>query len=285
MSTFPGSSNPARIAGALTAGVAALTAAAPAPAQAASAIRWQMLEPGLELARAKAPVTSDSGNSIITILRADLRRFDLKLLSAKNLGVGNMTAKAWARKYRLVAATNAGLFAKDYKTNVGLMVDRGRVNNSRLNKFGALLGFNRTSRRLPRAAIIDRHCKSHRRFRRQYRTVIQGPRLWSCRGQNRWSPRRRAWSMAVFALDRRGRALFFYTRSPYTVYAFANMIRKMPLGLRNGLYLDGGRPSQLYVNARDRELEVTGAFGSTGGAWLNFGARPIPNVLGLIRKQ
>lgn len=259
---------------------------APAQAQAQSrAIRWQKLEPGLELARTKAPKASESGNSIITILRADLRKFDLKLLSAKNLGVENRTAKVWAGRAGLVAAINAGLFAKDYKTNVGLMVDRGKINNRRLNKFGALLGFNRTSKRLPRAAIIDRHCKSHRRFRRQYRTVIQGPRLWSCRGSNRWSPRRRAWSMAIFALDRKGRALFIFTRSPYTVFAFVNMIRKMPLGVRTGLYLDGGRPSQLYIKAGGQEIELTGAFGSTGGAWLKFGARPIPNVLGLVRKR
>lgn len=251
----------------------------------AKTIKWQKLEPGLELARTKAPKKSDSGNSIITILRADLRRFNLKLLSAKTLKTENRTAKVWSEKAGLVAAINAGLFAKDYKTNVGLMIDRGADNNTRLNKFGALLGFNRMRRGLPRAVIIDRHCKSVRRFKRQYHTIIQGPRLWSCRGKNRWSPRKRAWSMALLALDRRGRVLFIFNRSPYTVYAMANMIRRLNLGIRTGIYLDGGRPAQLYVRAGGKELELTGAFGSTGGAWLSFGARPIPNVIGLVRKQ
>jgi len=251
----------------------------------ANGIQWQRLEPGLELAQAKAPVASASGDSRITILRAELRRFALTLRSAKTLRTENRTAKVWAQTSGLVAAINAGLFAKDYKTNVGLMIDRRAINNARLNKFGALLGFNRKSRRLPQAAIIDRHCKSVRRFKRQYHTIVQVPRLWSCRGKNRWSPRRRAWSMAILALDRKRRVLFIFTRSPYTVFAFANMIRRMPLGIRTGVYLDGGRPSQLYVKAGGRELELTGAFGSTGGAWLNFGARPIPNVIGLVRRK
>ena len=274
---------PGRLArGVLTCAAAAVLGAATAQG---ATIRWQTLEPGLELAQTPAPVKSEAGNSVVTILRADLRRFDLKLLSAKTLKTENRTAKAWAESARLVAATNAGLFARDYKTNVGLMIDRGADNNPRLNKFGALLGFNRKSSRLPRAAIIDRHCKRVARFKRQYHTIIQGPRLWSCGGKNRWSPRRKAWSMALFALDRQGRALFLFTRSPYTVFAFANMIRRMPLGIRTGIYLDGGRPAQLYVKAGGKELELTGAFGSTGGAWLNFGARPVPNVIGLVRKQ
>jgi uncharacterized protein YigE (DUF2233 family) len=91
--------------------------------------------------------------------------------------------------------------------------------------------------------------------------------------------------MAVFALDRRGRALFLFTRSPFTVHAFANIIRKLPLGVRRAMYLEGGRPAQLYVKAGGTKVELTGAFGSTGGTWAVFPARPIPNVLGLARRK
>lgn len=250
-----------------------------------SAITWKRLEKGLELARAVAPIRAEVGDSIITILRADLRHFRLRLLSAKILNRERQTAAGWARKYKLLAATNASLYARDLMTSVGLMVDGRLVNNKRVNGMGAILGFNPRSRRIAPLRIVDRRCEGMRRVRRQYRTLIQGPRLWDCRGRNMWKPEKGAWSMAVLATDRRNRVLFLYTRAPYSVHRFANMIRRMPLGIRRAIYLDGGRPSQIYIKAGGTEVEETGSFGSSGGAWLRFSARPIPNVIGIERRK
>ncbi len=258
---------------------------APVAAEAAGKVDWKRLEPGLELARIESPVRAEAGNSVITVVRADLKRFSLTLASVKFDGGDNRTAAAWARGKGLVLATNAGLYARDLETSVGMMVHGRKVNNRRINGMGAILAFDPRSRRQPPARIIDRRCQKFGPWRRRYRSFLQGPRLWTCRGRNLWSPKKRAWSMAVFALDRRNRALFLFTRSPFTVHAFANIIRKLPLGIRTAMYLEGGRPSQIYVKAGGTEVEVTGAFGSTGGAWAVFPARPIPNVLGLVRRK
>lgn len=265
-----------------------LIAALGAPAfsaEAATKVDWRQLEPGLDLARITSPVPAKAGNSVITVLRADLKRFRLTLLSVKFDGGENRTAAEWARPRGLVAATNAGLYARDFETSVGMMIHGKKVNNRRVNGMGAILAFNPRSRRRAPARLIDRRCEKFGPWRRRYRSFLQGPRLWTCNGRNLWSPKKQAWSMAVFALDRRGRALFLFTRAPYTVHAFANIIRRLPLGIRRAMYLEGGRPSQLYVKSGATELEITGAFGSTGGAWAVFPARPIPNVLGLVRRK
>jgi len=264
--------------------VAALGASADT-AEAAAKIHWRSLEPGLSLARIASPVRARAGDSVITVLRADLKRFRLTLTSVKFDGGKNRTAADWAKAHGLVVATNAGLYARDFATNVGMMVHGRKVNNRRLNGMGAVLAFNPRSPRQPAARLIDRRCQKFGPWRRRYRSFLQGPRLWTCHGRNLWSPKKRAWSMAVFALDRRGRALFLFTRSPFTVHAFANVIRKLPLGIRSAMYLEGGRPAQLYVNAGGVELELTGAFGSTGGTWAVFPAHNIPNVLGLVRRK
>jgi hypothetical protein len=263
---------------------AALGASADA-VEAADTVDWRQLEPGLELARIKSPVPAKAGDSVITVLRADLKRFRLTLASVKFDGGNSRTAAQWARAHGLVAATNAGLYASDLETNVGMMVHGRKVNNRRLNGMGAVLAFNPRVRNQPPARLIDRRCEKFGPWRRRYRSFLQGPRLWTCRGRNLWSPKKGAWSMAVFALDRRGRALFLFTRAPFTVHAFANVIRRLPLGVRRAMYLEGGRPSQLYVRAGGTTLELTGAFGSTGGTWAVFPAQTIPNVLGLARRE
>lgn len=263
----------------------AVFAASTVAAAAATAIDWRRLEPGLEIARIKSPVPAKAGDSIITVLRADLDRFKLTLVSVKFDGGKNRTAAAWAHEHDLVAATNAGLYAADFKTNVGMMIDGRKVNNRRLNAMGAVLAFDPRTDDLPPARLIDRRCERFGRWRRRYRSFLQAPRLWTCHGRNLWSPRKRPWSMAVFGLDRRGRALFLYTRAPFTVHAFADIIRRLPLGIRRAMYLEGGGPSQLYVKSGKFELELTGSFGSTGGSWDVYPARPIPNVLGLARRK
>lgn len=264
---------------------AALLAAQLGPgAASASDVAWKTLEPGLQLARIESPRKSTDGDSVITVLRADLKRFRFTLASVKFDGGESRTAGQWAAEKKLVAASNAGLYAKDLRTSVGMLVHGKKVNNPRVTGMGAILAFDRRTKRVPRARLVDRRCENFDRWRRRYRSFLQSARLWDCRGKNLWSQKKGAWSMAVVALDTRNRALLLYTRSPYTVHDFANIIRKLPLGIERAMYLEGGRPSQLYVKAGGTEIELAGAFGSSGGAWAPFPARPIPNVLGLARR-
>lgn len=255
--------------------------------QAAEAISWKRLERGLELAEPLAPVKSTVGDSRVTVLRIDMKRFALKLVTASETGSGNKSPRAWAAEAGLIAAVNAGLYARDRKTAVGLMRNYRHVNNARLvRRHRTVFAFNRRSRRVPRAQIIDLTCQKFARLRRLYHTLIQGIRMIDCRGRNTWSTDTRTWSMAAAAMDKRGRVLFAFTRSPYAVRNFITILKKLPLGIRNAMYLEGGPVASLYVKAGGTEIERVGHFRNVQpGDIVNTQSWPVPNVIGVVRRS
>ena len=266
--------------------VAALLAVSQAAPALAEKVAWQKLEPGLALANAAAPIKSKVGDSRITVLRVDMARFALKLVTASETGSENKTPKAWAAQAGLLAAVNAGLYARDHKTAVGLMKNFRHVNNPRLaRRHRTVLAFNRRTKRVPRAQIIDLTCQKFSRLRRSYNTLIQGIRMIDCRGRNVWSADERTWSMAAVAMDRRGRVLFAFTRSPYAVRDFITILKKLPLNIRNAMYLEGGPVASLYVKAGKVEIEKVGHYrGAQPGDIGNTQSWPVPNVIGVIRR-
>ena len=254
---------------------------------AAEAISWKRLEPGLSLAEPSAPVKSTVGNSRLTVLRIDMTRFALKLITASETGSGNKSPKAWSAERGLIAAVNAGLYARDRKTAVGLMRNYRHVNNARLvRRHRTVFAFNRRSRRVPRTQIIDLTCQKFARLRRLYNTLIQGIRMIDCRGRNTWSADTRTWSMAAAAMDKRGRVLLAFTRSPYAVRDFITILKKLPLRIRNAMYLEGGPVASLYIKAGGVEIERVGHFRNVQpGDVINTQSWPVPNVIGVVRRS
>lgn len=260
--------------------------ALPAHAQQSRTARidWQRLEPGLEWAEAETPIRPGWGKPLLAILRADPRRFRLRLVSATWAGDENRTARGWAQAQNLVAAINAGLFLKDHKTSAGLFIARGRVNNPRLNRWGAILAFDPRDRRQPPARIVDRRCENFTRIRRGYRSFLQSFRLLNCAGQPTMRQSDGRWSIAALATDGRGRILFLFAEAAFSTWEFTENMRRLPLGIRRAMYLEGSTDAQMYIRAGGRELSRAGRcsrlLGCTGGP---VSPSLIPNVLGLQR--
>ncbi len=249
-----------------------------------AAIVWRAIEPGLALARVAAPIKSTDGDSIITMVRIDPKRFQLRLATARAHGEKTQTTADWAKQLGFVAAINAGMYLKDYSTSVGYMRDGRRVINPRLNAFRAVLAFNRRSRRAPPVFIIDRTCAPFKKYRRRYATFIQSIRMIGCRGRNLWKPSTKAWSIAAIATDSRGRVLLIHCASPYSVHRFIAMLQGLKIGIKRAMYLDGGSPASLFVGAGGVKLNLYGTHGSSGPT--TFPApRSIPNVIGIVRRK
>jgi uncharacterized protein YigE (DUF2233 family) len=264
--------------------------AAPAPAAAESTaertIPWQALEAGLDLAEIVSPVKSTVGDSRITVLRIDPRRYALRLLSVTEQGGRSLTAKAWAGAHGLIAAVNAGMYQKDGRTSVGFMRNFGHVNNGYINRNQAVLAFNRKDDSVPAAQIIDRSCQDFKALRAKYHSFVQSIRMVSCDQKNVWNKQARGWSMATMATDMEGRVLFIITRSPYTVHDFINILMSLPLGIRNAMYLEGGPKASLYIAAGGTEIERIGRFESIFlESDTTAPAQPLPNVIGVVRKN
>jgi len=266
----------------LFAGVLADAADESAPRPVAEA-DWQRLEEGLDYAEIELAQKSAEGDSIARVLRADPARFGLRLLnsSAAEDGVSR-TARDWAEKAGAVAVTNAAMFQADGSTSVSLMATRHHVNNGHVSRDRTVLAFDRRNVAVPPIQIIDRTCQDFERVRANYDSFVQSIRMISCTRQNVWTQQEAAWSTALVATDNEGRVMLIHVRSPYTTHDLIENLLLLPIGIAQAMYLEGGRPSQLYLRAGDREVEVVGSTSSIGLTG-NRLALPFPNALALYR--
>jgi hypothetical protein len=249
------------------------------------AVSWEALEPGLELGSAASPISSAAGDSRIRLVRIDPTFFELQLLNSSASPDGSrLTAKEWSQRYGLVAATNASLYQTDHSTSVSLMKSRTHVNNPRLSRHNAVLLFDRLDDAVPPVQIVDRTCRNLTDVQGRYGAMVQSIRMVSCQRTNVWSQQpHNKWSTAAVGIDQHGKLLFIHVRSPLSTHDLIDGLLRLPLGLREAMYLEGGPEAQLYVNAGGRELEWVGSHGSSFAGIENNYALPIPNVLGVRR--
>jgi uncharacterized protein YigE (DUF2233 family) len=184
-----------------------------------------------------------------------------------------------------VAAVNAGMYQQDGFTSVGFMKNYGHLNNPRLGRDNTVLAFNRVDASVPEVQIIDRECQDFSQVRPKYHSLIQGIRMISCDQRNVWTQRPQKWSTVAVGIDRQGRVLFLFGRSPASVHDFIDALLALPLALYNAMYLEGGPQASLYLTAAGHEMErsgsLEGAFGDAEGMLMAF---PLPNVIGVLRK-
>jgi len=260
----------------------------PLMAAAQPAVEWKQLEPGLELAVIDAPMKSSHNDSKLTLVRIDPKKQNLKLLMVSELGGKKRVAPKWAEQYKLTVTVNAGMFEArgDQSTAHFYMQNYQHKNNPKIAGQNAFLAFNRKDDSVPRVQIIDRRCQDFSRLRWKYHTIIQGIRMVDCRQKNTWSLQKKKWSMVVVAVDKKGRVLFIFTRSPYRVHNYIKMLLALPLQIHNMMYLEGGPEASLYVDAGGTKIEKFGSY-ETGFNENDKNQEfwPIPNVIGATAKK
>lgn len=247
---------------------------------------WRCLEEGLYLGEFDAPQKSDLGDSIITVVKIDPKFFSLALYCAKEHGDARLTAKQWCKQFRLTAAVNAGMFQTDGLTSVGYMKNFAHLNNTYLNKHNTVLAFNRITDEVPEVQIIDRRCQDFEQLRNKYNTLVQSIRMISCRQENVWSRQPKKWSTVAIGMDKHGNVLLLFSRSPYSVHDFINILLDLPISIYNAMYLEGGPEASLCLSAGGLEIERFGSFETSFfESDDNSIAWPIPNVIGIVKKQ
>ena len=251
-----------------------------------SPVEWKLLAPGMELGWVAPAESSAAGERAIAVLRADPARWDLVLLGLEpDDPAGGKTARGWAREHRLAVATNAGMFASDYRTHLGYMEVRGKVYARAVKTYQSVAAFDpRRPERLPRFRIfdLDEPGVTIARIREGYASLVQNLRLVKRPGRNRWREQDKRWSEAALGEDEGGRILFVFSQSPFSMATLNRALLEAGIGLVALQHLEGGAEAQLYVNVGGKELELVGgaetAFHQDEG---NRAAWPVPNVLGL----
>lgn len=258
--------------------LAALGAGCRNPADSRHPAAFERLEDGLELAVFALP-GAGSGAPTLHAVRLDPRRFELRLFMSSADGEPR-TVSEWARGRGLVATINAGLYQEDGRTSVSLMRRRDHVNNGHLaTQHLAVLAFDPLDPTLPAVQIIDRELQPFAELADRYAALVQGIRLIALDGRNVWKQQEQRHNTAAIAVDVEGRVLLLYNESALTTHDLVEGLLKLPLGLRNAMYLEGGPPAQLWLESAGRTLSLAGLAGDDPA-----GAIPVPNVLGIARR-
>ncbi len=251
---------------------------------------WRRIDEGLYAAEFESPTPSDVGDGRITVIRANPDVFALTLVCAGAIDSVNRTVRQWCASQELVAAINAGMYAKDYTTHVGLCIDGDYVNNGRMrNDYKTILAFNPVDTNDTPVRFIDIECDDLSSIRPRYRTLVQNLRMISCRRRNVWSQQEKRYSIAALGLNQQGAVLFIFCKSPYSVHDFNHILLRLPLAIRGVMYLEGGAPTGMYLSHNGVEISRYGLPETTVRLDKNSEpfsvAYPLPNVIGLEKRK
>lgn len=262
--------------------IAALLAVAAVPAAAPDvAPTWRALGPGVDYAAIAISPRPAIGDGRLHVVRVDPARATLRARLAAEAGGGRRTARQWSDGPRIAAVINAGMYATDFSTHVGYLRAGERVHSPRwVSKYQSVLLLGARRPGLPAATIRDARPGDTAAAFADYDTVIQNLRLVRDPGVNVWSQSARRWSEAAIALDREGRILLLFCRSPFTMHDFNALLGRLPLGVVRAMHVEGGPEASLSVRGPGIELDLAGSyetgFEESDG---NDHQWPLPNVV------
>ncbi|MDZ4165247.1 MAG: phosphodiester glycosidase family protein [Smithellaceae bacterium] len=247
--------------------------------------QWKQQAPGIEYGLFQIKPWPEMEDGKVHIVRIDPSQVALKLLLASELDKKNRTTAEWSRDFNLQLAINAGMFQKDSSTNVGHLRNGAYIQNRHWNKYRAAFAFSPRKTGLPPAIIIDLDQPEAMERLEGYHAVVQNLRLIKGNGINVWARSDKKWSEAALGIDREGRILFLFCRTPFAMWDFIEGIISLGLGIDHLMHLEGGPLASLSVKTREITLDLQGDFEAIvhpGG--INRGQWPIPNVIGVQLK-
>jgi hypothetical protein len=245
---------------------------------------FRSLAPGLELGTFSADALSPSGMGTVTILRADPARWEFKLL-AQSAGdaPGNLSVAEWAHRHKLTVAVNAGMYDIDYVSHIGYMKSGSHINRKLPNSYQSALAFGPLHDTLPPFFIYDLDVDSLKTLPPKYTHVVQNLRLIKRSRDNRWTRQQKQWSEVALGQDDQGRALFIFSRAPWTMYDLNEFLLSLPIGIVTAQHLEGGSEAQMHVQTADTTFTLIGGYATnSAGSRRGWSGWPIPNVLGLV---
>jgi hypothetical protein len=241
---------------------------------------------GVEYCLLEIKPEADRPGGRIHVLRIDPNLARLKLLLASEHDNISRTAAAWCRDFGLVAAINAGMYGKDFLTNVGYLQNGTYIQNKRWSRgYKSVLAFDSRRIDIPQAIMIDLDEPDAMKKVQDYNVVIQNLRLIKGDGVNVWGKSEKKWSEAAVGMDRSGRILFMFCRSPYSMVEFNEIVKSSGLAVMRLMHMEGGPVASMSVRSRNLNLDISGSYETDMKKDdMNEMQWPIPNVIGVQLK-
>lgn len=266
---------------ALVAPLAAERLASPTTEHGPRAPVWRSLGPGAEYAAIALSPKPALGDGTLHVVRVDPSQATMRVRMAAQLGGRPRTAREWCDNPRVVAVVNAGMYDRDLSTHIGFLRIGDRIGSARwVSAYRSILLLGARHPDLPAAAIRDVPPDGRAADFAGYDTVVQNLRLIRDPAVNVWSQSDRRWSEAAIALDRQGRILFLFCRSPFTMHDFNALVTGLPLGVTRAMHVEGGPEASLSVRGPGIEVDLSGSY-ETGFNPSDDSKRqwPLPNVV------
>lgn len=248
-------------------------------------LSWQLIQPGTQFASIAVKGPSNQSNRLY-LVRVDPARAKVTVALASETRTTARTAAEWCRTSNLAVAINLGMFQNDGQSNVGYLRHGSHANNPRWNSYNSVLALNASGASDPQALWLDRDQTKDTQQLSRYEIVVQNLRLIAKERRNVWSTSAKRWSEAAVAIDSAGRVLFLFTRAPYTMREFNDLLLKLPLSIVAAMHVEGGPEASLSIHAAGIDLDLAGSYET--GFWpsdSNQKQWPIPNVLGVVREK
>ncbi len=231
--------------------VMAIVASTPSP----TAQDWQTLANGVEHRPLKVIRSPKHGDGILHVVRIDPAKAKLEVRSASAMDGTNRTAGRWADSFKYVAVINAGMYETDFSTHTGYLRFGSHFNNKKwMGKYKSLLIIDPDQgARIEDALTIPHDIGRHR-------AAVQNLRLIAGPGRNVWTKNRRKWSEAAVAMDRKGRILFLFSRTPFSMWRFNEILLASDLQVTHAQHVEGGPEASLSVRGRGLQLDLSGSY-------------------------
>jgi uncharacterized protein YigE (DUF2233 family) len=242
---------------------------------------WKTLAPGVEFAVLRGEPYCRRGPTDVALLRVDPARADFKVFHYTQSGdTLPPNVLEWQRRLDALAVFNAGQYYPDF-SYMGLLVSGGTVVSDRVHPgFHAAL-VAAPARGQPTARVLDLEHERLDGMVGQWREIAQSFMLFDERGQLRVRKTDQVANRTVVAQDRHGRLVVATSEGGYTLWEFAELLRRAPLGLSHAMSMDGGHEAELCVVAgRFRYWSL----GHWGGDTNSDAAVPLPAVVAVMTR-
>lgn len=245
---------------------------------------WRRVAQGVRYRAFEGFGDSDVADRRLHVVRIDPKQTRPVAMSVSQSGSQPQTAADWCAQEKLAVAINAGMYHTDFKTHVGHFRIGEHVNSAKwVGKYRSVLIFGPRdgAKKEYEVAIVDLDGADNAVTAASHQTVVQNLRLIKGPGRGVWKPQPKRWSEAAVAIDSRGRLLFLFSRSPYSMYEFNRQLLALPLDIVKAQHVEGGPEASLSVHGGGVNLDLGGSF-ETGfnenddekAQW------PIPSIIG-----
>jgi hypothetical protein len=241
------------------------------------------LAKGIEYGVLQVKPFPEIGDGIIHIARIDPAKAQLKLLPASEYDKKSRTTARWCKEFNLVAAINAGMYQEDLITNVGYLRNGSHIQNKRWSsKYKSALAFDPKKEGIPPAILVDLDVPDAINSLSDYNAVVQNLRLMKADAVNVWAKQDKKWSETAVGMDRDGRVLFLFCRSPLTMWDFNEVIKSLGLGMIRMMHVEGGPVASLSIRTPGITLDLSGSYETKiQEDNMNKEQWPIPNIIGV----